>query len=239
MSSSPERSPYGVLRGTDAAAVAAARLDVDLRSSRFVRAGTADPRLVDPALDRAFEEVAQEVRESARAEGYAAGWAEGVAAATAAVQAEAARAQERADALEARRSQDVARGVRALDAAAAELERRAVVPAEQLREATLLAALELAAAVLAREVTVSASPGLDALHRALDVAPRGRPVVARLHPEDHAALAGLTDPVPGREVTLVADPAVERGGCVADCDASHIDAQLGTALARVREVLVP
>ncbi|WP_165865797.1 FliH/SctL family protein [Vallicoccus soli] len=231
--------PAGVIRGTDAAGAAAARLDVDLRSSRFVRSGTADPRLVDPALDRAFEEVAQQVREAARAEGYAAGWAEGVAAASGAVRAEADAAQRRLDAAEARRAQDVARAVRALDDAAGALERRAVVPAEQLRDAALTAALELAAALLARELTVAESPGLDALRRALDLVPRGRPVVARLHPEDHAALAGLAAPVPGRDVTLVADPGVERGGCLADCDATHVDAQLGTALARVREVLVP
>jgi flagellar biosynthesis/type III secretory pathway protein FliH len=41
----------------------------------------------------------------------------------------------------------------------------------------------------------------------------------------------------GREVHVVADPSVEPAGCVVECDATRVDAQLSPALARVREVL--
>jgi flagellar biosynthesis/type III secretory pathway protein FliH len=38
-------------------------------------------------------------------------------------------------------------------------------------------------------------------------------------------------------VHVVADPSVEPAGCVVECDATRVDAQLSPALARVREVL--
>ena len=43
---------------------------------------------------------------------------------------------------------------------------------------------------------------------------------------------------PGREpFTIVADPSVERGGCIVEVGASQIDAQLAPALERMREAL--
>jgi flagellar assembly protein FliH len=76
--------------------------------------------------------------------------------------------------------------------------------------------------------------------RALALAPSGRPVTVHLHPADHATVTGgQPGPVEieGRSVTLLADPTLQPGDAVAECDATIIDARIAPALARAREVL--
>ncbi|HET9188378.1 MAG TPA: FliH/SctL family protein, partial [Acidothermaceae bacterium] len=63
------------------------------------------------------------------------------------------------------------------------------------------------------------------------------PVTVAVHPLDVAALADLSDIAPGRVVRVVTDPDVEPGSCVADGGATHVDASLGAAIERVRQVL--
>jgi flagellar biosynthesis/type III secretory pathway protein FliH len=43
----------------------------------------------------------------------------------------------------------------------------------------------------------------------------------------------------GRDVELLADPSVQRGGCVVEVDECVVDATVDGALSRVREVLAP
>ena len=245
MSSSPEAA---VLRGAAAAAVAPARLDTDLRQSRFLRTADGsvrlDPRLADPRLEAAFDEAAEEVRTAARAQGYAEGWAAGQAAALADAEQRAAALAAAQEATEAARSLAFHRAVEAVVRGAGELERRALPQAEEVRDVVVDAALALAAAVLGREVALDPEPGRAALMRALDLAPDGTRVVVRLNPSDHAALLVAADGssevvVGGRTVTLVSDPSIAIGGAVADCDATRVDARLETALQRAREVLLP
>jgi flagellar assembly protein FliH len=101
------------------------------------------------------------------------------------------------------------------------------------------AALRIAEAVLGRELELADSPGRDALVRALRAAPERGHLVARLHPDD-AALLHDAD-VPGstgrRTLEVVADPSVERGGCLLETPTGSVDALLSTAFERVREVL--
>lgn len=237
MTSSPDR----LLRGSAAADAPAARLDSDLGVRRAGVDLGHDARLVDPTLGRAFDEVATSVRAAARAEGYAVGWAQGQRAAAQAAQdgARAAEALYLAQAAEGAAA--VTGAVQALVRAADALERRAVVPAAELADAVVAGAFELAQALLGRELTLATDPGLDAIRRALDLLPAGRPVTARLHPDEASAtidsLAALSADELGRNVLVVADRSVEPGGAVVECDASRVDAQLGAALARVREVL--
>jgi flagellar assembly protein FliH len=78
----------------------------------------------------------------------------------------------------------------------------------------------------------------DAVGRALADVPSGAEVTVRLHPDD----ADLTpDDVatlaPGCAVELVLDASVERHGAVVTVGDRTVDAQVGAALARVREVL--
>ncbi len=221
MTSSPEL-PSRLMRGTAAADLPAAPLE----------------GLLDPLQRTALEELSAETRAAARAEGYAVGWAQGRRAADEAAREESARfATERAVAAE-RSGLELLNALRALTAAADSLEARAVVPAQELTDAIVRGAVELAESLLGRELTLAADPGLDAIRRALVLLPQNRPVTARLHPDDASATrAALASADFGREVLVVADPNVERGGAVVDCDATRVDAQLGPALERVRAVL--
>jgi flagellar assembly protein FliH len=194
--------------------------------------------LLHPLQRAALDAVSAEVRQAARAEGYAVGWAEGRRAAEEAAILEAtAAATARAE--EAARSRAaLASALEALGAAADTLEARAVVPAGDLGDAIVTGAFELAQTLLGRELALAADPGLDAIRRALVLLPENRPVTARLNPDDASVCReGIAEAALGRDVLIVADPTVEPGGAIVDCDSSRVDAQLGPALERVREVL--
>lgn len=194
--------------------------------------------LLDPLQRAGLDELSAVARQAARAEGYAVGWAQGRRAAEEAAQREAtAAAVERAE-LAKRSETAMLSALQALAAAADALEGRAVVPAAELSAAVVEGAFELAQTLLGRELTLTTEPGLDAIRRALVLLPENRPVTARLHPDDASVTrAALAAAELGREILVVADPSVEPGGAVVDCDATRVDAQLGPALERVREVL--
>jgi len=155
-------------------------------------------------------------------DGYRTGMAEGLAAGRAAMAAETAAALGRLESVMA-----------SLNDAAAGLRRRQALELAGLEDALARAAVDLASAIIGRELQLAASPGADALARALALVPAGATVVARLHPADAAV---LTDPTEG--MTVIADPAVEPGGCILEVGDSRIDAQLGPALDRVRAALL-
>jgi flagellar assembly protein FliH len=232
MTTSAERR---VLRGTVATALPAARLDTDLRTSNGFARGRTD----DPTLDQGTPGV----RAAARAEGYAVGWAAGLRAATEQVRAAAKEADDARQAAADAQTRAVRAAVHAVDAAAHSLEQRAVRPAGELRDAVLRAAVELTETLLGRELVLATEPGMDAFRRALDLLPAGRPVTMRLNPADASVVRQVVAEMPpgelGRDVLVVADPSVEPAGCVAECDAMRVDAQLSTALDRVRKVIAP
>jgi flagellar assembly protein FliH len=172
--------------------------------------------------------------EDARAAGYADGFAagredgerEGRRAGLAAGREEASAALERATGALLAAATDLAgRDAFALRAVSVEVADLAVAVVEGL---------------LGRELAALDEPARAAVERALALAPERGAVVARLHPDDRASVAEVAEALaPGREVELVADPAVEPGGAVVEVGACRIDAQLSTAVARVREVLAP
>jgi flagellar assembly protein FliH len=98
----------------------------------------------------------------------------------------------------------------------------------------------LAEAVIGRELALTVNGGAEAMKRALDMAPRQRPVTVRLHPEDLATLAmhDTTVEVDGRTVTLVPDASLGRGDAVANSDATEVDARLAAALDRAGKALL-
>ncbi len=137
---------------------------------------------------------------------------------------------------EARREVLAASGP-ALDAlivAADELRNRDAAGIESLHHYALDLALGIAEAVIGREIDTAIDPGRDALARALAVTPATGAIVARLHPEDLAIFGGVDDLIGDRELRLIADPAVGRGGCLVEVDATRVDARLAAALDRVR-----
>jgi flagellar assembly protein FliH len=224
----PAETESRVLRGDQAAATSAARLDGDLRG------GKSRVALSDEALELA--------RKSATAQGYADGWAEGQRAAAAQLRAEAERSAAAAAETQRLHAEALGRALAALSDAAGDLEGRMAEPMSAVAAELAGAAVDLAEAVLGRELALSEDPGVDALRRALAMAPANRPVVVRLNPSESAAVqatldSGAADFAIGREIRIIPDPSVSAAGCVVECDATRVDAQLGPALARVWEVL--
>jgi flagellar assembly protein FliH len=97
-------------------------------------------------------------------------------------------------------------------------------------------AYQLAEAFLQRELTIG-QPVLDAVTRALGLVPDGEDLIVRLHPGDAIDPAELAALAPDVSMRIVPDPKVEPGGCVVVAGPCRVDAQIGAALARARQVL--
>jgi flagellar assembly protein FliH len=223
MSSSPdERS--SVLRGSVAESAAAARFAVDLRH--------------DVPPDSA---VVERAKLAARTAGYAEGWAQGQRAA--ALEAEAAAERSRAveQAHDQRRAAALAQSVNALGRAVTNLETQLMPTMNELQEAVLAHAFELAEAIVGRAVDDPEGRGADALRRAMNAAPDQGPIVVSLHPDDYRNLVGTTTDADynyqGRPVHLRADPALHPGDAVAETGTTTVDASLAAAVERAREAL--
>jgi flagellar assembly protein FliH len=206
---------------------------------RGEEAGTARNARFDVGFSRHSSlpaEVVEQLTAEAQAAGYAAGWAEGRRAARAAAQE--ARDEFAAEVAEFAAAQEVsARRVIAVLAAAVErFEQRATPAVENLQVELVDAAFALAESIIGRELATAVEPGRDAIARALALAPAGRSAVARLSPADAATLPGMAV-VDGRDIVVVADPALEPGDAIVECDATIIESRIGAALGRARKVL--
>ncbi|MGY1630992.1 FliH/SctL family protein [Geodermatophilus sp. SYSU D01186] len=249
---SPDNSPRetSLLRGASAAAAAPYRSAVPppreappVGERRTTIRRAADmPVPANRASFRLGDVYAEELarlREHARREGYAAGHAEGVQAAGAVV-AEAERAAEaRLAEVQARWERRMVSATAALGAAVAHLEAAAVPVADDVRDSVISVVLTLVEDLLCRELAIADSPALDAVRRALTLCPADAPVVVRLHPDDLAELPAEALAELPATVRVVGDLSVERAGAVAETGPSRVDAQLGSALERVRAVLAP
>lgn len=201
---------------------------------------TADQRISSfdvPALpplsavrDRSVE--AAERTNRLREDGYVQGYQEGLDAAAREIEREIADHRSAANRLVAAAS--------ALEAATHALGNRDALTLAEVESQMIAVGVDLATQILGYELRATDQPVLDALRRAVELIPdRGTPVV-RVHPDDLATVAeaiqaglfgweGSTDVAP--------DPTVERGGCLVDVDDCRIDAQIGPAIERLRNVL--
>lgn len=97
----------------------------------------------------------------------------------------------------------------------------------------------LAEELVGRELRAFDDVAVSGVTRALSMAPDRGAVVLRVHPGDLAAVVESAAVMGHRagDVQVVADATIERGGCIAVAGSLQIDAQLGTALQRIREAL--
>jgi flagellar assembly protein FliH len=213
-----------VLRGSSAQGVTAASFGVDLR-----RGVPSDSAPVERAKD------------AARTAGYAEGWAQGQRAAAQAAQANQDQAVAAAQAHEARRAAALAQAVSAVGRSASALEAQLMPTVAELQELILGHAVELAEAILGRELAEAEGRGADAVRRAFAAAPDGGEISIRLHPDDYRNIMGsATDAdysYEGRPVRLRPDPAIRPGDAMAETGSTTVDASIATALQRAREVL--
>lgn len=201
---------------------------------------------LDLAAREDTEELAR-LREKARTEGYAAGWAAGMrqaaerAAAELEAQKEAAHVAARLDREERRAARDRAEEALLRAAQALQGERDPSVGA--LADTVLELTLELAGAVLDREVQLMDSPVGEAVRRALAPLDGEKPVTVRVNPADLSALTG--DGLKGKHagadaalVTYLPDPAVQPGDAIARQGDTEVDAGLRASVSRALAALV-
>ncbi len=189
--------------------------------------------------------LVEQARGDARAVGYAQGWAQGLREAADSQAGERAAAGADRDELLARHRQQLASVLQALHTAATRLEQTTVSITDEIEDQILAAALELAQALLGRELRQPEIAAPAALARVLRLAPANEPVTVWLNPADHetltgaagTALVGSVEGATGRAITFEADPDLQPGDALARCASTTIDARLAEGVARLREYL--
>lgn len=176
-----------------------------------------------------------------RTAGFTAGWAAGARAAADAANADRQRMAQEHTAREAERDAATTQALLALGQAAAQWQTRSVPVLDEARRTVYAAALDLAAAVLQREVEPGSDSARTLLTRALDVPAEASPTVIRLHPDDLLHVNLLIESgqaaVPAG-LTLVPDARLHHGDAITEHANGALDARISTALARAREVLL-
>ncbi len=88
-------------------------------------------------------------------------------------------------------------------------------------------AIAIARRVLHREVSVDQELTAALAHIALERLGATTPATVRLHPDDYTTVtAAQTAPLSGRQVEIVPDPGVARGGCLVESEFGTIDASV-------------
>jgi flagellar assembly protein FliH len=144
-----------------------------------------------------------------------------------------------------RATEDMQAASRALVDALHQIQRADVDRIHDLERQVLELGLAVAEEIVGREVAADRHVVLTSAERALALAPDRGPVVLRVHPADVAAVRDALRPDAAagssigahlaNPVQVVADPSVERAGVVADVGPLRLDAQVGSAIARIRD----
>jgi flagellar assembly protein FliH len=211
-----------------------------IMSSELFIPASAGPTTVLPGnLEETLPELTtlQERFDHGYEKGFMAGYAEG------ARQAQAERAADLAN-HKAAYAAAQARATNLLDRIAAEMNEqlaRLRQESADLTDELVEIAFKLAEAVLGAELRTRPERALEAARQALANLPLG-PAVIRVHPEDaplfDADVSSLNATRGGHGVTVIGDPGVERGGCVAAVGATTVDVRVSTGLARAREAFL-
>ncbi|MGW9403958.1 FliH/SctL family protein [Arthrobacter sp. NPDC055585] len=171
-----------------------------------------------------------------RAQGHAAGYAAGLHAAAAETARVRQELQTRFDAETAGVRARADHAVQLLNAAEQALARQSMPLITEVQDSLAAAALELAEALLGRELAHGESSARAALDRALSGVDVRLVQQVRMHPAD---LAVLGDDILNRAgVVFTADPTLARGDAVTEFPDGFLDATLATALARAKAALM-
>jgi flagellar assembly protein FliH len=101
----------------------------------------------------------------------------------------------------------------------------------------------IAARICRRELTRGPELSLVWIREALEMAITSATITLRLHPQDHASLAGHIQAITKSlaalgTVEVVADSSITAGGCFVDTQFGSLDQQLEAQLARIAEELL-
>lgn len=206
--------------------------DANLVSTRELRRLSV-ARAVPVAYSNRSEEAALDLeaeRSRVLREAYEVGYADGLSRAA----GEAARAHDET-------SRQLTQLLEALRHAVADAQCCESQARRELQETASALAFTLLEELVGREVALASNPGRDAIARALALDSGSEPATVRLHPADYEVLGELDElgeVAGGRELRVVPDERVDRGGALVEIGRSTLDGQLHTALARVRAVLL-
>jgi flagellar assembly protein FliH len=178
----------------------------------------------------------EEEFEHARTRGHAAGYAAGLR--QAALAAEALRDAAEADNDERASVARVAvlSALRALDSAREQVAAANGLVLAAADAALAAAALDLAEAIIGRELDDAETSAKAAVSRALSGVAPDEVVALRLHPDDIAVLGADAGQLAGLHV--VADPSLARGDAIVTLPDGSVDARIASALERARAVLL-
>lgn len=129
------------------------------------------------------------------------------------------------------------RAMLALQNASEQLGSRDAIALGEIECDVVAMAIALAEEVIGHELRSTAAPVLDAIARGARLLPDRSVPIVRVHPEDlETTTAAISAGIEGwnGSVEIVADATIERGGCVLEVGACQIDAQISTAVARMR-----
>lgn len=122
----------------------------------------------------------------------------------------------------------------ALQASVAAIDGRKEQLLHEVRHDVVELAVAAAERIVRARIQTDPAVAERAVEEALRIAGRRRGLEVHLNPADHAAMAR-----PDSEtVRFVADPAVERGGCLVRAENADVDARLSTQLDHLKEALL-
>jgi flagellar assembly protein FliH len=190
-------------------------------------------RAIFPPLKKDSDAAAERI---AHAQGHSAGYTAGVRQAAAEAQARRAEMEAEHAAVLAHALARTDRALAALAAAAAALD-AAVVPVLADSQDTLAAAaLDLAEAILGRELADHDASARAALTRAAAGTHSAGTRTVRMHPADLSVLNEAEKAAAG--VVFVEDPSVNRGDAITEFETGYLDARIASALERARRALL-
>ena len=199
----------------------------ELRTGEWTRFGNSAV-LGDSITEQTLSTLAESTRIAAGSQGYAVGWTEGQRAARVVALAEAEAVQAEHARAEARRADEHAAAIAALNDATRQLQHAVAGICSTIENQASELAWELTRELVGYELS---GPGIDVLRRVLALTPTEDIVRVRLHPADLGAAAGDLD------LVAVPDPALDRGDALVEIDAHVLDLRIEPALQRVREAL--
>ncbi len=203
----------------------------ELRSGVWTRFG-GESVLGDAVTEEALGALAESTRQAARSQGYAVGWAEGQRAARAAAEVKAGTVEQARAITEARRAEEHAEALAALELAADGLNQAVADACAKIERQASHLAWELVRTIVGHERT-----DLDAVRRALELAPDTDLARLRLHPRDAEIAGAHADVLSARGITVVADHELGRGDALVESGDAITDLRIDSALDRVRTAL--
>ncbi|MCI0360879.1 MAG: flagellar assembly protein FliH [Planctomycetaceae bacterium] len=150
--------------------------------------------------------------------------------------------QEALAALRERIDQQAQSAIEALGRAASAIEQSREAWQQQWEKHAVTVALAIARRIVRRELAHAPEIAVDLVRQALELASGNQRIVVRMNPADHANLGPQVAKVVEQlrlvgQTQIVADAAIDAGGCKVETDCGTIDAQLAAQLERIAEEL--